>query len=128
GYRRPLADAHSGLVLMAFQSEPVRRQMIAECRALMHEPPDPTSLAAELDGVRRRGAIIHDSRDIVGVTDVVCPIVLADGRAVACVTVAAVSRRSNPPNFEAMLERLKLACAEIAQELGAYAPLLAAAE
>lgn len=128
GYRRPLADAHSGLVLMAFQPEPVRRQMIADCRALMHEPPDPTSLAVELDEVRRRGAVIHESRDIVGVTDVVCPIVLADGRAVACVTVAAVTRRRHPPNFEAILERLQLACAEIAHELGAYTPLTPAAE
>jgi DNA-binding IclR family transcriptional regulator len=123
GYRRPLADAHSGLVLMAFQSAPVRRRMIAECLTLMREAPDPTTLDAELEAVRKRGAMVHESRDIVGVTDVACPILLADGRAVACVTVAAVSRRSNPPNFEAMLERLKLACAEISHELGAYTPL-----
>jgi DNA-binding IclR family transcriptional regulator len=113
---------------MAFQPEAVRRQMMAECSVLMREPPDPTALAAELDQVRRRGAMIHESRDIVGVTDVVCPIVLADGRAAACVTVAAVSRRSNPPNFEQMLERLQIACDEIAHELGAYAPLATAAE
>ena len=66
-----------------------------------------------------RGAIIHESRDIIGVTDVVCPILIGDGRAVACVTVAAVSRRSAAPNFQAMLARLKAACAEIARELGA---------
>ena len=118
GYRRPLADAHSGLVLMAFQPTPVRDRMVAECLMLMREPPDPTTLAAELDEVRERGAIIHESRDIIGVTDVVCPILIDDGRAVACVTVAAVSRRSAAPNFEAMLARLKLACAEIAHELG----------
>lgn len=127
GYRRPLADAHSGLVLMALQPAATRRRMMAECFVLMREPPDPTALMAQLDRVRRRGAIIHESRDIVGVTDVVCPIVL-DGRAVACVTVAAVTRRSNPPDFEQMLERLKLACSEIAHELGAYAPPAMAAE
>ena len=118
GYRRPLADAHSGLVLMAFQSKPVRDRMIAECLTLMRAPPDPTTLGAELDEVARHGAIIHESRDIIGVTDVVCPILVGDGRAVACVTVAVVSRRSAPPNFDAMLARLKLACAEIAHELG----------
>jgi len=122
GYRRPLADAHSGLVLMAFQPPDVRDRMVAECLATMREPPDPSALAAELDAVRKQGAIIHESRDIVGVTDVVCPIVLTDGRAVACVTVAAVSRRSSAPNFDAMLARLKLACAEIAGHLDAYAP------
>jgi DNA-binding IclR family transcriptional regulator len=125
GYRRPLADAHSGLVLMAFQPEATRHRMMAECFALMRQHPDPTALVAELNRVRRRGAIIHASRDIVGVTDVACPIVL-DGRAVACVTVAAVTRRSNPPDFEQMLERLTVACSEIARELGAYAPPVAA--
>jgi DNA-binding IclR family transcriptional regulator len=122
GYRRPLADAHSGHVLMAFQPDRVRDRMIADSLLLMRTPPDPTTLIAELDAVRRQGAIIHESRDIVGVTDVVCPIILADGRAVACVTVAAVTRRSAPPNFEAMLARLKQACAEIAHELSGYAP------
>jgi DNA-binding IclR family transcriptional regulator len=118
GYRRPLADAHSGLVLMAFQPKMIRERMIAECLTLMPEPPDPSALTAELDAVRKLGAIIHESRDIIGVTDIVCPIVLGDGRAVACVTVAAVSRRSAAPDFEAMLARLKRACAEIASELG----------
>jgi DNA-binding IclR family transcriptional regulator len=88
----------------------------------MRERPDPTALAADLERVRREGSIIHESRDIVGVTDVVCPIVLGDGRAIACVTVAAVTRRSNPPNFQAMLGRLKLACNDIARELSAYVP------
>lgn len=117
GYRRPLADAHSGLVLMAFQPDAVRQHMVDECLTLMRLPPDRTTLASELEDVRRQGAIIHESRDIIGVTDIVCPIIAGD-RAVACVTVAAVSRRSNPTNFEAMLTRLKAACAEIAHELG----------
>ncbi|MCC2688312.1 MAG: IclR family transcriptional regulator [Rhizobiaceae bacterium] len=128
GYRRPLADAHSGLVLMAFQPQAIRDRMIAESLLLMREPPDKAKLAADLDRVRREGAIIHESRDIVGVTDVVCPILVDDGRAVACVTVAAVSRRSSPPDFDAMLDRLQLACAEIAHELAGYAPSPARAE
>lgn len=126
GYRRPLADAHSGLMLMAYQAEPIRRQMIAECGALMSQPPDPTRLAAELDAVRRRGAIVHASRDIDGITDLVCPIVLADGHATACVTVAAVSRRGSPPDLDTILVRLQVTCAEIARELGAYSPMAAA--
>lgn len=116
GYRRPLADAHSGLVLMAFQPLELRQRMIDECMTLMRPAPDPIGLSGQLDAVRKQGAIIHESRDIVGVTDIVCPIVVGD-RAVACVTVAAVSRKASPPNFEAMLQRLKLACAEIAGEL-----------
>lgn len=122
GYRRPLADAHSGLVLMAFQSTAVRDRMIAESLVLMRTPPDRTTLLAELETVHAAGAIIHESRDIVGVTDVTCPVVMADGHAAACITVAAVTRRGVTPNFEAMLSRQKLACAEIAKEFGAYLP------
>lgn len=122
GYRRPLADAHSGLVLMAFQPPAVRDRMMAESLVLMRNPPDRTTLLVELEKVRAEGAIIHESRDIVGVTDVTCPIVMADGNAVACITVAAVTRRGVTSNFEAMLARQKVACAEIAKELGAYSP------
>jgi DNA-binding IclR family transcriptional regulator len=107
---------------MAFQPKPVRDRMITECFMRMSNPPDPTSLDAELAMVRERGAITHESRDIIGVTDVVCPILAKDGRALACVTVAAVSRRSAAPNFEAMLARLKVACEEIASQLEAFTP------
>ncbi len=122
GYRRPLADAHSGLVLMAFQPPYLRDRMIAETLVLMRNPTDRASLLAELERVRAAGAIIHESRDIVGVTDVVCPIVMSDGHAVACITVAAVTRRSVATDLDAMLARQKLACAEIARQLGTYSP------
>lgn len=122
GYRRPLTDAHSGQVLMAFQPEDIRARMIADCQLLMPMPADRLQFYQELVDARTRGGVIHESRDIVGVTDVVCPIMLSNGRAAACVTVAAVSRRQNPPDFEGMLERLKVACAEISQKLGSYAP------
>jgi DNA-binding IclR family transcriptional regulator len=128
GYRRPLADAHSGLVLMAFQPPDIRDRMIAESLVLMADPPDRASLLAELAAVREQGAIIHESRDIIGVTDITCPIILPDGRAVACITVAAVTRRSAAPNFAAMLERQKAACAEIASQLGAFSPQMLLAE
>lgn len=118
GYRRPLADAHSGLVLMAFQPDPIRARMIAECLLLMAEPPALATLEADLEAVRSEGAIIHASRDIIGVTDVVCPILVSDRRAIACVTVAAVSRRSQLPDFAAMLKRLQIACGQIAEKLG----------
>ena len=55
-------------------------------------------------------------------TDLACPILSADGRAIACVTVAAVSRRSAPADFPAILARLKAACAEIAREISGLEP------
>lgn len=124
GYRRPLADAHSGLILMSFQPPHLRERMIAESLVLMRDPPDRASLAAELDAVRAEGGIIRQSRDIVGITDIVCPILVGEGRAVACVTVAAVARRGAVPNHGAILARLKAACAEIAAGLDPATPVL----
>lgn len=122
GYRRPLADAHSGLLMMAFQPPEKRDRMIAESLVLMRDPPDRASLLDELEAVRAAGAIIHESRDIVGVMDVSSPILLPDGRAAACITLAAVTRRGRQPNFEAMLARLQAACAEIGTQLGPHWP------
>ncbi|WP_261614488.1 IclR family transcriptional regulator [Microbaculum marinisediminis] len=122
GYRRPLADAHSGLILMAFQPPHLRERMIAESLVLMRDPPDQASLVSSLDAVHAEGSIIRESRDIVGVTDIVCPILVGEGRAVACVTVAAVSRRSATPNYDAILARQQAACAEIAAGLDSATP------
>ncbi len=122
GYRRPLADAHSGLLLMAFQPPEKRDRMIAESLALMRDPPDRARLIEELDAVRAAGAVIHESRDIVGVTDVTSPILLPDGRAVACIILAAVTRRGRQPDFEVMLSRLQAACAEIGSQLISHSP------
>lgn len=122
GYRRPLADAHSGLVLMAFQPPPTRERMIDESMALMHDPPGRAGLLAELDQIRTDGGIIHESRDIIGVTDISCPILLPSGSAAACITLAAVTRRGTLPDFEDMRARLAEACGEIGAQLGAYAP------
>lgn len=123
GYRRPLADAHSGLVLMAFQPPEIRERMITESFALMRQPPDRATLVSELDRVREEGAIVHESRDIVGVTDLTSPIISAAGRAVACITVVAVTRRGVASSFDAVLARQKDACAQIASQMEAYSPL-----
>lgn len=123
GYRRPLADAHSGLVLMAFQPPEIQERMITESFVLMRQPPDRATLMSELERVREAGAIVHESRDIVGVTDVTCPILSAAGRAVACITVVAVTRRGVASSFDAVLARQKTACAQIATQMEAYSPM-----
>lgn len=128
GYRRPLADAHSGLLLMAFQPPEIRDRMISESLSLMSAPPDRKALLSQLETVRAKGHIVRESRDIVGVTDLTCPILSGDGSAVACITVVAVSRRHAIPDFEGMLTRQKHACAEISGQLNAYSPQVRVAE
>lgn len=118
GYHRPLIDAHSGLVLMAFQSDEMRDRMLGESIALMDNAADRAEIVRELTEIRQAGYLIAESRDIVGITDVVCPILTEDNRAIACITVAALTRRDVRNRFDAVLNLQQQACKEIADQLG----------
>lgn len=118
GYRRPLVDAHSGLVLLAHQSPSEQARMLDECFALTQSPVGMPALQAELARVKAAGHIIAESRDIVGLTDLCCPILAADGSALACVTLVAVTRRSAPPDFPALLAQIEAAARQIREEMG----------
>ena len=118
GYRRPLADAHSGLVLLAFQPEDRRERLLAESLRLMRVPPDRAEIDAELRTIGRDGHVVRPSRDLVGVTDIVAPVLLRDGEAVATLVVSYLDRRQTAPGeHESVLEPLLRVCAELAERL-----------
>lgn len=115
GYRRPLADAHSGLVLLAFQSEDRRERLLAESIRMMPAPPERDAIDAELRTIGRDGHVVRASRDLVGVTDIVAPVVLRDGEAIATLVVSYLDRRQTAPGeHEAVLDPLLHVCAELA--------------
>lgn len=122
GYRRPLVDSHSGLVLMAFQKPDIRDRMIAECLASTTRTQPLELLFARLSEVRAAGSIVHESRDIVGVTDACCPILAPNGAADACLTTVVVSRRNATEDFDALIAKQKSACTEISELFHAYSP------
>lgn len=128
GYRRPLVDAHSGLLLIAFQPEETRRRMIRESVALMRGPVDMAALDAELDAFRAERSIIRDSRDIVGITDIASPVVLNDGCAIACLIVAHLNRKETTADYQAVREKVEAACAVIATGMEEYRPPVGPAE
>lgn len=117
GYRRPLVDAHSGLVLLAHQRAADQERMLAESIQLLADPPRPDKIAADLKEVRRRGEIIAESRDILGLTDLCHPVLASDGTALACVTLVAVTRRAAPPDFIGMMAEVAAACRRISAEM-----------
>ena len=119
GYRRPLVDAHSGLLLIAFQPEEERERTIAESLRLTQRPVDRASLDLEVAAVRRDGFIVRDSRDLVGVTDIVAPVLQADGEAIATLVVGYLNRREVPSDYDAVLERLRRVCRDLAERLEA---------
>lgn len=119
GYRRPLIEAHSGLMLMAFQPQDQRERMIADSLRLLQRSLDPEALGAELETIRRDGSVVRDSLDVVGVTDIVAPVVPSNGEAVATLVVSYLNRREVPREYDAVLERLKQVCGDLAGQLEA---------
>jgi DNA-binding IclR family transcriptional regulator len=85
GYRRPLPQAASGLVLYAFQPEDIRRRW-----EKMFDPPldedELTAFRAHADAIRQRHVELTQSRFVAGVTDISAP-VMRGGTAAAALTV-----------------------------------------
>ena len=82
-----LFDTGSGHVLLAFRSQAEREMMIAE-QARSGEPPRPaTDFFARLDQVRERGYEMMSSLQTAGVYNLSAPVLGADGRAIAALTV-----------------------------------------
>ncbi|MDF0603312.1 IclR family transcriptional regulator [Psychromarinibacter sp. C21-152] len=128
GYRRPLVDAHSGLLLMAYQVPEVRQRMIEESIAVCQSEIDRAALENELNLLRREGSIINESRDIIGVTDIAAPIVLGNEEAIACIIVAYLNRKKTTPDYDFARGKLVDACSEIARRMEEFRPPLHAAQ
>ncbi|MFT3972483.1 MAG: IclR family transcriptional regulator [Amaricoccus sp.] len=115
GYGRLAADATSGQVILAFQDPAVAARIIDDCAA--KAPVDRKALADQLAAIRARGHELHASRDFVGITDICCPILGADGHAVAAIIIAFVNRHNRDNRHDEALEALKASCARIAAKL-----------
>lgn len=117
GYRRPALEATSGLLVMAFQPEPVLRRMILESAHLTGGEADVASLESELAAIRRHGSRVSESRDVVGVTDIGVPLLGPDGHAVASIVVPHLRRHGTAAPVAAILAALERAGAAISAQL-----------
>lgn len=89
-----LFDTGSGHVLLAFRSQAEREMMIAE-QARGGEPP-PADFFARLDQVRERGYEMMSSLQTAGVYNLSAPVLGADGRAIAALTVPYITLVNAP--------------------------------
>lgn len=118
GYRRPLADAHSGLVMLAFQPDEGRARLLAQSMELMRAKPDRKVIDADMQSIRRDGYLIRPSRDLVGVTDIVAPILVGQEEAIATLVVSYLDRhKTAPQEHEAVRGPLLRVCADLARRL-----------
>lgn len=119
GYRRPSIDATSGQVIIAFQDDAERQRLIREGLARSRHRSVPPDLIPTLDRIRSQGYELHESRDFVGITDICCPIIGANGSAVASVIVACVQRFGRETHAEAACLMLRGICEGIGNAIGA---------
>jgi DNA-binding IclR family transcriptional regulator len=85
GYRRPLIHSASGHILMAFQPDRTREDMLRAIEAA-NLPFNRKALTAKLEEVRADGTITMPSPMLTAITDVSAPI-LQNGAALAALTV-----------------------------------------
>lgn len=117
GYRRPITTASSGRVILAFQRPEMAELWIAQSRKLVGPDFDVAELNAALKRIRRRGYEIHPSRDVIGITDVACPIRDASGEAVAALVMPFVNRVSRASSLDAVLRAVQQAAGGISAAL-----------
>ncbi len=115
GYRRPLIETASGMVLYAFQPEEVRR---AWERFWAPEPASPVveAFRAQSDLARSRGFVRQRSSFVASVTDISAPVVRA-GRAAAALTVPFLRTLNASTDEGAAVPLIVAAAAEMSSQL-----------
>jgi DNA-binding IclR family transcriptional regulator len=117
GYRRSAVDATSGLIILAFLPRPLRQRLVEESAAQAGLTPKVKEILATLDEVGRQGYLISDSRDLIGVTDIGCPILRPDGQAVASIVIPYLNRHRRPARHQEVCLLLQRACASISAQI-----------
>ena len=120
GYGNKAIEARSGLTILAFQSGPAGERLLQEALDAVNgqAPPD---YEERLSTIRHQGSLIVASRDILGVNDVICPILDARGTALASLLVPCLTLRKNPIDLEAIRAELIKTCTAITMKLSASA-------
>jgi DNA-binding IclR family transcriptional regulator len=117
GYRRPLVDASSGRVILAFQRPEIAAAWIEQGRRLVPRDFDFAELETALERIRKQGYEIHRSRDVVGITDIACPILNGSGEAVAALVMPFVNRVTQAAPLDAVLAAVRKTAARISKSL-----------
>jgi DNA-binding IclR family transcriptional regulator len=117
GYRRPALLSTSGQVVIAFQSEAARARLIKEGKTALEESVDARALIRRLDTIVRRGHLVAESHDVVGVTDIAAPVLDRHGHAAASIVVPYLTRRGTTAAHGNVLGPLLDTCREISAAL-----------
>src|SRR6185312_45396 len=116
GHRRPLLEATSGLVLVAFQPEAVRAHWLQK-HGTTTSRPSRSSLLETLTTIREQGYAAIPSSVVPGVTDTSAPVLL-DSTAVAALAVPYMDLAGVRMSQDEVLKTLRATAKEISSKLG----------
>lgn len=116
GHRRPLLEATSGLVLVAFQPEAVRAHWLQKYGTTARRP-SRSNLLETLTTIREQGYAAIPSTAVPGVTDTSAP-VLVDSAAVAALAVPYMDLAGVRMSQDEVLKALRATAKEISGKLG----------
>lgn len=116
GHRRPLLEATSGIVIVAFQPETVRTHWLQKYGGTARRP-GRSALLETLTTIREQGYAAIPSTVAPGVTDLSAP-VLVDSSAVAALAVPYMDLAGVPMSQEEIVKTLRATAKEISSKLG----------
>lgn len=116
GHRRPLLEATSGIVLVAFQPEAVRAQWLQKYGATTRRP-GRAALLETLTTIREQGYAAIPSTVVPGVTDISAPVLL-NSAAVAALAVPYMDLAGVRTPRDEVIKTLGATAAEISSKLG----------
>ena len=115
GYRRPLVQAASGVVLYAFQPEDVRRRWESLLDPQLPED-ELTAFRKHADEIRERQVELTPSKFVAGVTDISAP-VMRGGMAAAALTVPYLKKLQPSVSTRETSDLVQQAAAQISDQL-----------
>lgn len=115
GHRRPLLEATSGLVLVAFQPESVRAHWLQKYGTTARRP-SRANLLETLTTIREQGYAAIPSTAVPGVTDTSAPVLL-DSAAVAALAVPYMDLAGVRMSQDEVLKTLRATAKEISSKL-----------
>jgi DNA-binding IclR family transcriptional regulator len=116
GHRRPLLEATSGLVLVAFQPETVRERWLQKYGAAVRRP-NRASLVDTLTTIHEQGYAAIPSTVVPGVTDISAP-VLHGSAAVAALAVPYMDLAGVRMSRDEVIATVRTTAKEISGKLG----------
>lgn len=123
GTQRPVFRVASGRVLLAFQPESYRQDMVRELAQTSNEDSSQAkSCVAAVEEIRKRGYECVSGETLGGITDISYPVLDANGVAAAALTMPYLVWVENNVQLKDAAQQLYECAAALSREIGGHLP------